>query len=531
VLKGFLSYLKYLGRIKIILASTALLGVVGFSFFILTIMKKDSTAVLYSELNRDSVEAITRRLDQEDIPYFLSQDAKVIKIDGKSVYRVRALLAKEGLPLSGTVVGYEIFDKEDSLGTTNFLQNVKNVRARQGELGRTIEVFENVLRARVHLAVPQRELFSKESHRPTASVMLTLKSGAILSTQEVKAISHLVAGSVERLNEKDITIVDTKGNVLQMGGEEDAFGFGASYNMHHRSSYEKRIQSKIETLISKVVGFGNVEVKVNAEMYFDKVVTNAETYDPDKSAVRSSHSKEEREHSPGDSRIGGDVSMANNLPDSIEESDGIGNFIESSKFEDINNYEVSRIVQNTIKEVGSVKQISVSVLINDHYDSKTETFSPRSEVDMKKIEELVKAAIGYQESRDDKVIVVHMPFFKEDLPLIDTDSDQQKVWWKEHLASIVNASFAFLAFWALLFYVLRPLLSRFAIQKNDVNFVKANIQEGGDIERSRQIQEALFENRTFTASMSKSQDLERLALENPDKFVSVLRRWLNERKK
>ncbi len=513
------------------MAGSALLGVVGFSFVILTVMQKDAMAVLYSELSRDSAESITHRLDQENIPYSLSQDGKVIKVDGQSVHRTRALLAKEGLPFSGAVVGYEIFDKEEALGTTNFLQNVKNVRARQGELSRTIQTFENVLRARVHLAVPQRELFSKESHRPTASVMLTLKYGGSLGTQEVKAISHLVAGSVERLSEKDITIVDTKGNILQMGGEEDAFGFGASYNMQHRSSYEKRIQSKIETLISKVVGFGNVEVKVNADMHFDKVVTNAETYDPDKNVIRSSHSKEERERSTSDSRGGGDISVANNLPDSIEEVESVGGFVESNKLEDINNYEVSRIVQNTIKEVGTVKQISVSVLVNDHYDSRTGTFAPRSEGDMKKIEELVKAAIGYQESRDDIVIVVHMPFFKEDLASAEIDLMRTSVWWKEHLSSIVNASLGFLAFVTLLFYVLRPLLSRISPQKNDMSFAKMQVQEDDNSERAKQIQEALFENRSFNDAASKNHHLEKLALENPEKFVSILRRWLNETKK
>ncbi len=530
MLKALLSYLQKVGRVRVILIGLGFCILAGALLFYSLVGGKDRMVILYSELSRDNSEAILHRLDQENITYDIVQDGKVIRVDQSNVYKVRALLAKEGLPTFGSVVGYEIFDKEESLGTTNFLQNVKSVRAKQGELSRTIQAFENILKARVHLAIPQRELFSKENHRPTASVMLTLKPGAILNTSEIKAISHLVARSVERLSDKDITIVDTKGNVLQIGGEEDSFGFGASYNMQHRSAYEKRMQSKIETLLSKIVGFGNVEVKVNAEMLFDKVVTNAEVYDPDKTALRSSHSKEERENVPSNSEEEGDVSVANNLPDSMEENENTTRFAESKKLEDINNYEVSKTIQNTIKEVGIIKQISVSVLINDHYDSKTETFSPRSEADMTKIEELVKAAMGYQEVREDKLIVVHMPFFKDEAFVSEEGSQANPVWWKDHLSSIINSSFLFIAFLALVFYVLKPLLSKLTIQ----NGQKFSIDKGSFSDEGLESDQTrdVFENKqNFGKILEKSQTLEKLAEEDPESFVNVLRRWLSQEKK
>jgi flagellar M-ring protein FliF len=530
VLKELLSYIQKLGRVKVVLIGFSLCTLIGTLLFYSLIGNKDQMGVLYSELSRDSSEAIMQRLDQENIPYDVDQDGKVIKVDKHNVYKIRALLAREGLPNSGSVIGYEIFDKEESLGTTNFLQNVKSVRARQGELSRTIQAFENVIRARVHLAIPQRELFSKENHRPTASVMLTLKAGAVLSTSEIKAISHLVARSVERLNDKDITIVDTKGNVLQIGGEEDSFGFGASYNMQHRSAYEKRMQSKIETLVSKIVGFGNVEVKVNAEMLFDKVVTNAEIYDPDRAVLRSSHSKEEIENIPSNSGEGGDISVGNNLPDSMEESENVTKYAESKKLEDINNYEISKTIQNTIKEVGTVKQVFISVLINDHYDVKTETFSPRSESDMAKIEELVKAAMGYQETRDDKLIVVHMPFFKNELSNVEQIDQEVPVWWKEHLTSIVNASLVFVAFLTLVLYVLKPLSVRFVSQKSSKVNKDKDFSEDEDLEID-QLQGNFKNKQNLEKIQPKSQDLEKLAEEDPESFVRVLRSWLSQERK
>ncbi len=528
VLNKLLSYLQNSRFSKIVLIVFGVCILAGFLLFYSFVGTKDRMTVLYCDLNQDSSEAITRRLDQENIVYDLIQEGKVIKVDKSSVYKIRAMLAREGLPSCGSVVGYEIFDKEESLGTTNFLQNVKSVRAKQGELSRTIQAFDNVIRARVHLAIPQRELFSKENHRPTASVMLTLKSGAMLGTSEIKAISHLVARSVERLSDKDITIVDTKGNVLQIGGEEDSFGFGAAHNMQHRSAYEKRMQSKIEALLGKIVGFGNVEVKVNAEMLFDKVVTNAEIYDPDKSVLRSSHSKEEIENIPGNSEEAGDVSVANNLPDSMQENESASRFAESRKLEDINNYEVSKTIQNIIKEVGVIKQVSVSVLINDHYDAKTDTFTPRSESDMAKIEELVKAAMGYQEARDDKLIVVHMPFFNDDISNVETEIQDKPVWWKEHLTSIINTSLVFIAFLATLFYVLRPLLLKLTNKKSSKLNQDDDFADDFQIDKMQGISE---KNRHYATLQRKNQDIERLASEDPEGFVNVLRRWISEEKK
>jgi len=528
VLTKFLSYLKNLPQLRLILIGLGSVLILSALLVYVIANRKDDMVVLYSELNRSSVESILHRLEQENITHDLSPDGKTIRVEKDRVYKIRALLASEGLPESGSVVGYEIFDKEESLGTTNFLQNVKHTRAKQGELSRTIQAFDNVVKARVHLAIPQRELFSKESHLPTASVMLSLKSGTTLSASEVKAISHLVSRSVEFLKDKNITIVDSSGNVLQMGGEEDIGGFGSAYNMQHRSSYEKKMQAKIETLVSRIVGAGNMDVKVNADMHFDKVVTNSEIYDSDKVAIRSSHSKDNRERTPIGDQDGGDVSVSTNLPDSTAESENLENFVESRKLEDINNYEISKTIQNTISEVGTIKQISVAVLINDHYVSNSGTFVPRSEADMKKIEELVKAAIGYQDSREDKVIVVHMPFFKdEDNFVTDTKADAQSIWWKSNLNIVINSFFAFLALIVLLFYALR-LRAANAIAGKKLANLGQNFTNS-ETSASQQTESGFdFQNQKFASTPIKA-NLEQLISKNPEGFFEVLRRWLNEK--
>ena len=176
-------------------------GIAVFAFFMMfgIYVAKVGTsefAVLYSDLEIQDSAKIVQELERRNVDYQAIHDGSVIKVRKSEVVNIRLILAQEGLPNSGSVVGYEIFDKEDSIGATNFSQNIKLIRALEGELSRTISAFEQVEKARVHLVMPQREIFSKEKMEPRASVVLKFKGSKRLGKAEIDAISHLVVTSV-----------------------------------------------------------------------------------------------------------------------------------------------------------------------------------------------------------------------------------------------------------------------------------------------------------------------------------------------
>lgn len=463
---------------------------------------------LYSELSKEDCNSILYKLAKDRVKYSLSSDGKAIMVPESLVYQLRAALAMEGIPAgASSIVGYEIFDKEEQIGSTSFSQNIKNIRAKQGELSRTIQAFDNIVKARVHLAIPHKELFSREKQTPTASVMLTLKPGVSLRVSDIRAISHLVARSVEGLKEKEVTIVDTSGNVLQAGGEEE-FGLTGLHSVEHCSALERHLKNKIETLVARIVGAGNVDVRASIEMSFDKIVTNSEVYDPDKSALRSNQSKEEIELSPFSGNLdGGDVSVSSNLADS-QSSEESNERSKAERREDVSNYEVSRTVENKVSDVGQIKQISVSVLVNDNFDSATGTFIPRSESGMSKIETLVKGAMGYQELRDDKLFVVHMPFFKEAEP---SAQGFEKTWLQQNTLPIVRAVCASAVALLAIFYILRPLVYSYILKGSASNALFAQSVKG-----------------TAPSISGLGGTLQKLLEGNREKFVGTLRRWMKK---
>ncbi|QEK39634.1 flagellar basal-body MS-ring/collar protein FliF [Candidatus Sneabacter namystus] len=501
------------------IVAAVVFGLLLSAYGVYKLYKDDDMVVLYHELDKGDVAAISQKLSEYGVAHDIvsnDQSGKVIKVPKRDVYKARAQLAKDGLPCAD-VKGYEIFDTGESIGTTNFMQNIKNVRALQGELVRTIQSFDRVLKARVHLAIPQKELFSQEQKKATASVMLSLAKNASLSPIEVKAISHLVAKSVGDLQEKDVTIVDTAGNILQSGNDEDTLLIGSS--AQRSTDYEKRLRAKIEALLVKVVGRDNCDVRVSVDMDFDRIVTSSEEYDPDKTAVRSSHVKEEQERTPVGDNDGGDVSVAENMPDNVNDSASGTQYSTVERREDVVNYEISKTTKNIIGEVGTIKRISVSVLVNDLYDKTSNTFSPRSQEDIDKIEELVKSAVGYKESREDNVRVIHMPFFKEDY---NNESEEKSIsaWWKErNVVLFVGILSLLIAFLASVFWVIKPWLIKITssaqyqdLQHINVKNVVDNVQLGDERHIRNPKDEALKDALTT----------------DKERFLSTIKRWLQE---
>jgi flagellar M-ring protein FliF len=387
------------------------IGFIAFFAFLVSRLTGGEMSLLYSDLDPADSSKIVQKLDTMSVPYELRGNGSQIFVPSDKALRLRMAMAEEGLPTGGSI-GYELFDKTDTLGTTNFAQNVNLLRALEGELARTIRSIDTVEAARVHLVMPHRQLFSREKEEPSASVVLKLRGSSRFSPTQVAAIENLVASAVPGLKANRIAVIDDKGTLLARpnDGSDGATGSTAE---EMRLSYEDHLAQAAEQILERSVGTGKVRAEVTADMDFDRISTNAEIYDPDGQVVRSTQTVEEK----ADSRESGgqeNVSVAQNLPDAKSAQGGAaGNSNKSARTEETVNYEISKTIKNQIRESGIVKRLSVAVLVDGTYAANqdgTKKYTPRSEAEMQQLEKLTRSAIGYNQERGDVVELVNMPF-------------------------------------------------------------------------------------------------------------------------
>ena len=457
---GFFESVKSLGPIKLgIMAAAAILLITFFTFLSLRI-SSPVMAPLYTNLPMEDSGEIVSELERQGIPYELRANGSQILVPSDNVLRLRMGLAEQGMPSGGSLVGYEIFDQSDAMGTSNFVLNVNMVRALEGELSRTIGAFRNIENARVHLVIPKRELFTRDKQEPTASVALTMRGGNTLSKAEIKSIQHLVATAVPGLKATKITIVDNKGRLLAKGlSDEEAEAAYASDAEEFRVAYENRMTNTIEDLLASTVGHGKVKAEVNADIDFDRVVTKSEVFDPESQVARSIQESEENEQESSKD-LQDNVSVANNLPDQDPEQAGILSQRSLNRTDATTNFEISKEVRNHISETGTVNRLSVAVLVDGTYtlnDDGEQVYVPRSEAELAQIEKLVKSAIGFDDTRGDSVEIVNLQF--SDAP--DMVEDQGPfAWLKDDLHGIIQTlvigGVAILA----ILLVIRPLVTR-----------------------------------------------------------------------
>lgn len=405
--------LKDLSQIKLAALIGSAIVVLGFFTFVALQISAPVYSPLYTNLPIEDGAKIIQELDTLGIKYELRANGTQILVPTGAVNKLRLQIAEKGLPSSGSVLGYELFDKSQPLGTTNFVLNINQMRALEGELARTIGSLEQIEAARVHLVLPKRELFTREQVEPSASVALKLKGSADLGKQEVASIKHLVATAVPGLKAEHITIIDSRGNLLAKGGaaDNDTMIFSEE-SEGYRVNYESRLRSTIERLLEQSLGAGKVKAEVNAEIDFDRIVHNMEKFDPEGQVVRSVQSVRETEQSNERSQ-NDNVSVANNLPNANQgAAAGASTNNNRNRSEETTNYEITKEVTNSVKETGTVKRISVAVLVDGTYvqGKKGLEYSPRTDQEIANLERLVKSSIGYSEERGDEVSVVNMQF-------------------------------------------------------------------------------------------------------------------------
>jgi flagellar M-ring protein FliF len=244
---------------------------------------RKSYSPLYTQLTPESSMALVKLLQEENIPYLVSDDGTTVSVPPEFVQATTMKLAIRGMP-QGQKPGLEIFDKE-SFGTSSYVQRINYVRALQGELTRTINTLKPVKKSTIHISMPPKSSFLEKTEDPKASVVLELHSGSTLTKTEIKGIQNLVASSVEGLRSERVTVVDSSGVALSQGG--DTLSALSQTMMERQQTVEAELESRIESIVGRIMGVGNVVARVNAELDFDPLQEKETLFDPEQTALKS----------------------------------------------------------------------------------------------------------------------------------------------------------------------------------------------------------------------------------------------------
>ena len=406
--------IRQLGPVRLAALAATGIAVLGFFIFLSSRLSTGGMALLYGDLDPQDSGQIIQTLQSKNIPYDIKAGGKQIFVPGDQVLQLRVSLAESGLPGGGSV-GYEIFDDNQGIGTTNFVQNINLVRALEGELARTISAMRNVRGARVHLVMPRRELFSREKQEASASVVLQVQGSSRLNNEQVQAIQHLIAAAVPSMDPQKISVLDDRGQLLARGnGDSTSAAAGTADEM--RVGFENRMRQAIIELLERTVGLNRVRAEINAEIDYDRVVENAEIFDPDSQVARSTQTVQENENS-SENDDQDTVTVQNNLPETEATAAGTGTSAASqvSRTEETVNFEITKTIRNRVKESGQIKRLSVAVLVDGKYvenDDGDKVWQPRAADELAQLETLVKSAVGFNEQRGDSVEIVNMQFVK-----------------------------------------------------------------------------------------------------------------------
>ena len=409
---GLIAQLRGLGMLRLGLLGGAGLAVLGLVAWFALRAGQPPMGLLYGELDQRDAGQVVAALDRARVPYRIEAGGTRILAPEEQVPRLRLTLAREGLPQGGSV-GYEIFDRGESLTTTPFQQDVNRLRALEGEIARSIRQLSGVRGARVHLVLPRRDAFSRDRGEARASVVLTMQGAQRLDREGVQAVLHLVATAVPGLTAQNISIVDSRGALLARGGQALAGPGTATTQEEMRHAQELRIGRAVEEMLERILGPGRVRAEATVEMDFDRVQTTEERFDPDNQVPRSQQSSQES--STGSE--GGTTSVQNNVPNA--NANGGGNSTQESRQEETTNFEIGRTTRNTVREHPVVKRLSVAVLVDGVWETPAggaASFRDRTVEELARITTLVQGAVGFDERRGDQVQVVSLRFAEPPAP-------------------------------------------------------------------------------------------------------------------
>ncbi|ABB43753.1 Flagellar FliF M-ring protein [Sulfurimonas denitrificans DSM 1251] len=450
-----------------LIISGAVVGIVAFIVFLVVYTeKRDALSkyeTLFDSLSSEDAAKVIEQLEKDNIPYEIL-DNNIIKVPKNAVYKERIAIASLGIP-KNSGVGFELFDKQE-FGATSFDQNVKYLRAIEGELSRTINSLAPIESASVSLALPKETLFVEKQGEPTASVMITLIEGRKLSSKQIRGIKNLVSAAVPNLSASNVMLIDNDGETLGDDDEMAQMGELSSVQQNFKTKEEKKKQRKIIEVVSPFVG-GEQKVVAQVTIEFDFSIQNStsEVYDPE-NVVRSEQLSEEKRDGSAPAEVGGVPGTVSN----IGPVEGLASNKTIEKYEKntgTTNYEVGKTVSTTKSEFARIKRVTAAVVVDGKYNYKSDAdgkptseleYEALSESDLEALRALVSRSIGISEDRGDQISVQNLQFKR-------ADSDPSK----ERVNQVVSFSQTYLAPFSELFKYIFVLLLLLILYKKVIS--------------------------------------------------------------
>jgi flagellar M-ring protein FliF len=450
-----LSLMRQLGLMVGLAASIA----IGFAIVLWS--KAPDKRVLFSNLSFADANQVIEQLKTYNIPYTFEADGRAILVPEENVSQARLQLAADGISFDKTI-GFEILDNTDSLGSSQFMENARYRRGLEGELARTISSLVAVRHARVHLAIPKDSVFVRERKVPTASVFVELFSGRKLDESQVAAIANLVASSISSLSEKNVTVVDQRGRMLN-AKEKNKELLMAGKQLEYSMKIEQNFLESVNNILLPVVGQGRFRAQVSAEIDFTAIEQTEELYNSDLPALRSEQTLDESRVGAKPQGVPGALSNQPPGPSAVPEvangAAGVsgGGATGSNRKQATKNYELDRSISYTKQQMGRVGRLTVAVVVDDLAVAGGEgeaATKPWTEADLERLRVLVKSAVGFSARRGDVVSVVNSSFVPE-IAIIDEEIPIYMQPWVWDIAKQVGAALFLLL---MVFGILRPIL-------------------------------------------------------------------------
>ncbi len=429
--------------------------------------------LLYGKLSEEAAGEIILVLKQEGIDYSLDKTSGKLKVKGDDLHSTRILLAAQGLPKSDGS-GYEMLDKEQGFGSSQFMEKVRYHRAIEGELARSVAGFDAVESARVHLAIPKQSVFVRDRRAPSAAVMVHLAIGKNLDDGQVMSIVHMVASSIPEMKPDEVTVVDQTGLLLNKKKLTNDIAM-SSAQFDYRRKLEAHYVERIERILIPIFGFEGIRAQVDADIDYTITEQTKESFNPDLPALRS-------EHTVSSESRGGDLggvpgALTNqppgvaNAPETLEEANAQQNNPSKKSRQATFNYELDKTISHSKRAPGQLRRLSVAVVIDDniHYDDKQQLVrTPHSPEDIDRITQLIKDTVGFSESRGDSINVINAGFKNLlDIP----DKPLGPLWEREWFIDLMKQVIVILLILFFLYLVMRPLIRELTFKEKVVETV------------------------------------------------------------
>ena len=468
----FLEGLSSLNLLRQIGLMVTLAASVAIGFAVVMWIQGEDYRPLYGRMDNLDAANVVDVLEQNQIKFKVDENSGAILVASEDVHMARLKLAEFGLPSSPTQ-GFELMDKEQPLGTSQFVENTRYQRSIEGELARTITSITSIRSARVHLAIPKKTVFVRDVTNPTASVFVEVFAGRNVDPAQVKAIMNLVASSVPGMKMADVTVVDQHGNLLSTG-EESAELLLAEKQHKYSQDVESGVNKRINSILEPVVGSGKFRAEVSADIDFTAVEQAAETFNPDLPAIRSEQTLNETRRA-GDVAAGIPGALTNQPPGTEtaapEQIDPVtGQPVAApqptnNREQATRNYELDRTVSYTKHQQGTLKRLTVAVVVDDKVVTNadgTQTLVPWTENELERLSILVRDAVGFSAVRGDSVNVLNSPFAGR---VIDPAVGVSEVpWWEQWVLPNIKYIASVLVILLIVFGLLRPMFKSLSRQ-------------------------------------------------------------------